>query len=179
MTHDTNPATDEITPELSAKLLNGEITLGQAMGISRANLYEIANVGFQLLRQGKVEEAKEIYRGLVAADPYDSNFHCHLATTLHQSNEFDEALHEYDQALRFNIANIEAFAGRGELQLARGELAEAIKDLTRVLELDPHAQRTATLRARGVLVAVKEAAQRYEQAAKIAKEQTAKESTAS
>src|SRR5207253_5434228 len=104
-----------IPPEIAEKLADGEITVGELVGLTRNTLYAIAEVGYQLLTSGKLEEAKQIYKGLVAADPYDSVFHCHLAATHHKMGELDEALAEYSQALQFNFANIDALAGRGEI----------------------------------------------------------------
>ena len=147
----------QVPPELAARLVGGEIDLAQFVGLSRPQLYAIAEVGYQLYNSGKVEQAREIYRGLVAAAPLDSVFHCHLAASHHRLDNLDEALAEYTAALRFNFANQDALAGRGEIYLQRGRLAEALSDLRAALELDPEGKRPTTLRARAILVAIKEA----------------------
>ena len=146
-------------------MLRGELTLGGFVGLKREVLYQIARVGYQMLLSGKHVEAEQIHLGLVAAAPHDSVFHCHLAAVYHRLGELDRALDEYTEALRFNRANADALAGHGELHLKRGQIAESITDLQAALKLDPHGKRGPTLRARAILLTLKEAAdkQRHKQ----------------
>ena len=147
-----------VPPELAEKLLKGELTLGEFVGLKREVLYQIAQVGYQMLALGNHAEAKQIYLGLVAAAPYDSVFHCHLACVYHQLGDLERALDEYTEALRFNRANADALAGRGELYLRRGQVAESMIDLQAAIECDPQGKRGATIRARAILLTLKEAA---------------------
>jgi tetratricopeptide (TPR) repeat protein len=151
------PEAADVPPELAARLVGGEINLAQFAGLERPTLYAIARLGYQLLESGKPDQAREIYRGLVAADPYDSVFHCHLAAAHQRLGELDEAFAEYTQALRFNVGNAEALAGRGEIHLERGQISEAIKDLSAAVRLDPSGKKNTTLRAGAILVGLKEA----------------------
>ncbi|HEY0078939.1 MAG TPA: tetratricopeptide repeat protein [Pyrinomonadaceae bacterium] len=148
----------DVPPELAAQLVRGEITLAEFTGLSRTTLYAIAEHGYQMFSSGKLEEARTIYRGLVAADPFDSVFRCHLAAANHRLGELDEALNEYTMALRFNVSNVDALVGRGEIHLQRGQLAEALEDLTSAIKLDPQGHLTSTLRAGAILNALKQAA---------------------
>ena len=154
-----------IPPELAERLYEGEITLAEFVGLTRNTLYAIADVGYQMLTSGKLEEAKQIYKGLVAADPYDSVFHCHLAATHHKLGEMDEALEEYTQALQFNYANIDALAGRGEIYFNKGQLTEAVTDLKSAIELDPDGKLASTVRARAVIIAIKEMVDQHQSSA--------------
>ncbi len=158
------PAFD-ISQEGAERLLRGEITLGQFMGLSREKLYEYAAVGYRMIQQGKLDEAKRIYSGLVATEPYDSVFHCHLAAVHHRLGELDQALHHYTESINFNIANTDALAGRGALHLTRGDLGPAVRDLKAVIELDPQGRKASTLRARALLLSLKEAADKHQAAA--------------
>lgn len=156
--HDASPRPGvQVAPELAERLVGGEINLAEFVGLGREQLYAIAQVAYQLYNSGKVEQAREIYRGLVAADPLDSVFHCHLAASHHRLGDLDEAFSEYTAALRFNFANQDALAGRGEIHLQRGSLAEAVSDLRAAVELDAEGKRATTLRARAILIAIKEA----------------------
>lgn len=148
----------DIPPQLAEKFIKGEITLGDFVGLKRDTLYRIAQVGYHLLASGKHDEAKQIYLGLVAADPYDSVFHCHLATVCHRLGDLGRALDEYTEALRFNKANADALAGRGELHLMHGRLPESITDLRAAIKLDPQGKRRSTIRARAILLSLKDAA---------------------
>ena len=139
------------------KVATGQATLAQAVGLTRDQLYSIAGKGYQLLNQGKLDDARMIYEGLVAADPFDSVFHCHLAAVLWRSGNEARAFEEYDAAVRFNIANVDALAGRGELFLLRGEAEKGVEDLSRALEIDPKCSRPSTQRARALLFSIREA----------------------
>ena len=140
--------------EVQEKLATGQITLAEGVGLSKKQLYTIAWRGYQLLNTGRLEEARQIYAGLVAADPYDSVFRCHLAAVLWRLGDTERALEEYEASLRFNIANIDALAGRGELLLQRGEIQRGIEDLRRAVQLDADGVRPASVRARALLMSL-------------------------
>ncbi len=144
--------------EVLEKLATGQITIAEAVGISRRRLYAIAHRGYQLLSTGRLEEARQIYAGLVAADPFDSVFHCHLGAVLFRLGEHDKAFEEYDAAIRLNIANVDALAGRGELYLLKGEVKKGIEDLRAALENDPQGTHPSSLRARALLLSLRQAA---------------------
>lgn len=147
------------TQEAMEKLATGQITLAEFVGLSREQLYEIAEQGYRLLNSGKLEEARQIYAGLVAANPFDSVFHCHLGAVHWRMGDLEKAFEEYDAALRFNRANVDALAGRGELYLAKGEAKKGIADLRSALENDSQGTRPSTVRARALLLSLRNAAQ--------------------
>jgi len=144
--------------ERALGLARGEITLAQYAGLRREELYAIARTAHRLLNGGRLREALTIYRGLAAADPYDSVFRCHLAAALLRTGDAEAALAEFDAALRLNVANGDALSGRGETRLRLGHFSEAVKDLTAAVALDPKAARPSTARALSLLGAVREAA---------------------
>lgn len=139
-------------------LVTGQATIAEAMGIDKRQLYAIAGRGFQMLSSGRLDEARQIYSGLVAADPYDSVFHCHLGATLWRLGEIDDAAHEFDAAIRLNFANVDALAARGEIRLMRGQVKEGVDDLRKSLEFDPRGEHPASIRARGLLLSLREVA---------------------
>ena len=144
--------------EVQEKLATGQITIAEAVGLSRKQLYTMAHRGYQLFNSGKLEEARQIYAGLVAADPYDSVFHCHLGAVLFRMGELEKAFEEYDAAIRLNIANVDALAGRGELYLLKGEVKKGVEDLRAALENDPNGTHPSSIRARALLLSLRQAA---------------------
>lgn len=154
------PGATQRSEQAREKLATGQMTLAEYVGLSREELYKIAQQGYQLMNRGKLDEARQIYSGLIAADPYDSVFHCHLGAVLFRMGEHEKAFEEYDAALRFNIANIDALAGRGELYIMRGEMKKGVEDLRAALENDPQAERPTTQRARALLLSMREAARK-------------------
>lgn len=146
--------------DLKERLAGGEITIAQFAGLGKEQLYEIAKQGYQLFSSGKLEEAEIIYSGLVAADPFDSVFHCHLGAVYFRKSEMDKAFEEYSSAIRLNIGNVDALAARGEIYLQRGELKEGIEDLRKAVEYDTEAKRDSAKRARALLLSLRDAAQK-------------------
>ncbi len=146
--------------EAAERLATGQTTLSEFLGFGREQLYEIAGRAYGLLNSGKLEEARVIYRGLVAADPTDSVFRCHLGAAELRLGRAAEAEVEFDAALRFNRANVDALSGRGEARLRLGRIVEAVEDLRAAVELDPTARRPSTIRARALLVSLRQAARR-------------------
>jgi tetratricopeptide (TPR) repeat protein len=149
-------------PELAERLIAGDITPAQFLGLSQERLYEIATVGHRLLTQGQTQQAMTLFKGLVAASPYDSVFHCNLAAAYAQTERYPEALEAYTQAIQLNIANVDALAGRSELFLRAGLVPEALTDLQAAMQLDPQALRETTQRARTTLALLKKMADEVE-----------------
>lgn len=152
----------KVPPEHIERLISGEITLAQFAGLSQSALYRIASIAYQLLEAGKAEKALPLYKGLVAASPLDSVFHCHLGATYYALKELDKAFEHYSSALRFNKANVDALAGRGELYLHRRQLLEAAADFRAAIEADPKARSRSTQRAREALALLLRAAEKAE-----------------
>ena len=142
--------------DLSARLLRGEVIFADVFGLDRTALYQIANIGFSLLNSGKLTEAKQIYEGLVAADPYDSVFHCHLGAAHHRLGELNQAFEQYEAAIQLNHANGDALVGRGEIHLVRGEVVKGVSDLKSAVVFDREGIRPSTARAHNLLLAVKQ-----------------------
>jgi len=141
--------------EAAERLATGQATLSEFLGLGRGRLYEIAGRAYGLMNSGKLEEALVIYRELVAADPTDSVFRCHLGAAELRRGRAAEAEVEFAAALRFNRANVDALSGRGEARLRLGRIGEAVEDLRAALELDPQARRPSALRARALLLSLR------------------------
>jgi tetratricopeptide (TPR) repeat protein len=147
-----------VPPELAERLVKGEITLGEFFGLSPNVLYGIAKIAYQLLNTGRVDAALDIYKGLVAASPYDSVFHCHLAACYYTRENYDLAMKHFERSLEINLSNVDALVGRGELQLRKGKIPEALADWKKAIDLDPEAKRASTKRARSNILMLKEMA---------------------
>lgn len=144
------------------KLALGEITPAQFLGMSKDELYKLATLGHEMFKSGQIQGSLEIFEGLVAASPYDSVFHCHLAASYARMERFEEAKKSYTRSLELNIANVDALVGRGELYLRESKLPEALKDIQQALKLDPQATRDTTKRARATLLALQRMAESEE-----------------
>lgn len=148
--------------ERGQRLISGSLTPAQYLGITQAQLYKLATQGHGMLVRGQTQAAIDIFKGLVAASPYDSVFHCHLASAYAQAERYAESMEAYTRALQLNIANVDALSGRSELLLREGRLAEALQDIQAALRLDPTAQRESTQRARSTLMVLQQMAEAAE-----------------
>ena len=143
-------------PHLMQAFLAGRITLGDLEGITKQEQYQMAEIGHSYLGQGKLPEAKVVFEGLLALDPYDAYFNMALASIAQQVHRNEDARRLYDRALEINPYSPTAYANRGELQVMQGQLQGGVEDLVRALELDPRMKEPATERARATLMVLRE-----------------------
>ncbi len=129
----------------------GQITLGDLEGISKAQQYDMAKVGYAALVAGKLDTAKTVFEGLLALDPFDVYFLSALGSVAQQKNDLDEAERRYSRALEINPFSPFALAHRGEVRLMKGELEGGVDDLLRALEEDPAGRDPGVQRARATL----------------------------
>lgn len=129
----------------------GQITLGDLEGISKAQQYEMAKVGYAALVAGKLDTAKTVFEGLLALDPFDVYFLSALGSVAQQRNELEEAERRYGRALEINPYSPFALAHRGEVRLMQGRVEEAVDDLLRAIEEDPAGRDPGVQRARATL----------------------------
>ncbi len=147
------------------KLVRGESTLAEFVGLDKAKQYEIAMKGYKLMEIGRLEEAEKIYKGLVAADPYDSVFHCQLGAILFKTGRYEEAMSSYDSSIELNKANVDALAARGEIHLMNQEFEAGIEDLQKSVEIDPRGSKQSSIRARAILLSLRDAVEKRQSAA--------------
>jgi len=146
-----------IREEYITRFMMGDITASDMMGLTRDELYMIAKRGYELMEQGKLDQANQVYEGLVYLDPYDPYFYTVLGSIRQQQEDLDGALQLYEQALKMQPWNINALTNRGEIRFKQGHLTDAFQDFQRVIELDPDDKNRSTLRAKAIVLALKEA----------------------
>ena len=134
----------------------GEITLGGLEGIEKAAQYKMAETEVQLLQQGKLDDAKKVFEGLLTLDPRDAYFHMVLGSIAQRRNQFEDAEKHYSRSLRINPYSPSALANRGEVRIELGRLIEGLEDLKQAAKEDPGAREAATQRARALIPVVQE-----------------------
>lgn len=162
MSSDSSSSSDpkaQLEQEAAEKLIRGQMTLGEFLGMPREVLYRWAETGHQLLQAGSTQQAMQIFQGLVAASPFDAVFHCQLAATYMTLEQYDEAFESFEQALRLNAAHVDALVGRGEIHLRRGNVPAGLADFAKAVEQDPELKRRSTQRARSMLLVLKQQAE--------------------
>jgi tetratricopeptide (TPR) repeat protein len=139
-----------------AKFLMGQMTLGDLEGITKQQQYQIAEIGHAYLTSAKLDEAKKVFEGLLALDPFDAYFHMALASIAQQTNDLEEAEKRYTRALEINPFSPTGHANRGEVRVMAGRLEEGAADLVKAVQLDPEMKEPATVRAKATIRVLKE-----------------------
>lgn len=163
---------EEIEEAIKGFLL-GDLTLAQLEGLTAEDLYGMADVGYDLLEEGRLEDARKIFEGLNVYNPFDPYFHSVLASIYQKQDMPDEALRHYESAVELFPEDIHSWTNAGELMLelsakyadenedvSQKLFHEALCALERAVELDPAGENAASLRARaliGVVVSAFEA----------------------
>ena len=108
----------EIEEAVGAFML-GDITLAQLEGISAEEMYAIADVGYDLLEEGKIDDAQKIFEGLNAYNPMDSYFHNALGSIYQRQERLNDAILHFASAVELYAEDISAWTNLGECLLNR------------------------------------------------------------
>jgi tetratricopeptide (TPR) repeat protein len=148
--------TVEIPKELAARFAAGQLTIAELVRLTPEAQRQVAMVGYNYLQTGNAHKALDIYQGLVAASPGNAVFHTHLGATLVALEEYERAFQHFDEAVRLDPANVDALAGRGELNLRRQKMKEAIQDLAECVKADGGKHAPSAVRAAQMLMMLNE-----------------------
>ena len=150
---------EETQPELNEEALKafieGKATLGEVYGVDKESQYKVAELGYNLMTQGKLSEAKAIFEGLVAMDPKDTYFLTACGAAAQREEDLEDANKWYDLALEVDSKSAVALANRGEIKLIQGNIDEAISDLSAAIQADAEGTQPSTQRAAGLLQELK------------------------
>ena len=103
---------------------------------------------WQLLAQGKRDQAVTLLRDLIHADPRNADARLLLGSVLMESGERSESIAQLSEAVRLLPKSAEAHNALGEAYNAFGETSAARPEFERAVELDPrHAQAHVNLAA--------------------------------
>ncbi|MBN2359015.1 MAG: tetratricopeptide repeat protein [Deltaproteobacteria bacterium] len=122
---------------LVTRWAKGEITLKQIKGYTDDELYAIAHQGYFFLMQGKNEDARTIFEGLVAIDPQNAYYYRALGVIYHKLGDAERAIRQFTYATRVAPRAPSAYVNRAEVYVATGRRADALRDLGYALSLVP------------------------------------------
>ncbi len=159
--------TEEELEEAVKGFLLGDITLAQLEGLSAEELYQVADMGYNLMEEGKLEDARKIFEGLYCYNPFDSYFHSALGAIYQRQGQLESSFDHYLSSVELYDEDIQTWTNLGEVALelstvlaqsgdndrAAEMFVTAADALTRAVELDPNDEHPAGTRAR-VLVQV-------------------------
>jgi Flp pilus assembly protein TadD len=143
--------TRNVSPEVARQVLKGEKPLSTLLGVSEADVLQLANFGHDLWRQGRYEDAAKVFQGIVALDENIYYGHAGLGLASMKMERYEaaethlakaHALAPHDSSVAVNLA---------EALLHLGKLPEAIAAMQRAIEAGGGADPGA-LRAKAILV---------------------------
>lgn len=175
ITEDETCSIEELEEAIQG-FIEGDLTLAQLEGLTAEDLYGIADMGYDLLSEGKLDDAQTIFEGLYVYNPFDAYFHAALGSVYHRKGMLEEALNHYESAVQLYPEDIHSWTNAAEAMIERsaqlakdgqGEqaqdlFAEAVGALQAAISLDPEGENAAGLRARALVAAtasIAEAAQ--------------------
>lgn len=142
-----------VTPENMNRFVRGELTWAQVTGVSMEQAYAMAELGYNLFNQGKFEDARKIFEGLIVLNPFDGYFHAMLGAVFARQNKPEEALRAFNIAAGLEPKDSQVFVNRAEIYLRTGKFEEALSDLRQAIEIDPEGNNPAVIRARAMAAA--------------------------
>lgn len=106
-------------------------------GLTPQQISEMSLFGHQLFEQGRLEEARVIFEGLVGVEVKDPFPYTMLGTIFLAFGDHDRALALFEAALTLDPEEIAALVYRGEIRLNRGKLKLALADLSQAAQMGP------------------------------------------
>lgn len=126
--------TSDNTAKSLALWAEGKLTLREIKNYSEEELYAISHIGYFFLMQGKNEEARTLFEGLVAVDPRNDYYYRALGVIFQKLGEDERAIKQYTYAIRINSTSPYAYVNRAEIYLSMSQFEQAEVDLRDALE---------------------------------------------
>ncbi|MCW5964410.1 MAG: tetratricopeptide repeat protein [Bryobacterales bacterium] len=134
-----------------ADVIAGEQPLNVFLGLSQEQIQAFAALGFSSYQQGRTDEAREIFEGLIALDSTSYFGWAGLGAIELTEDNLEAAEQSLLSAVQRNGTDTTVLANLGEVYLRKGEAAKATGYLQKALALDPDGLDPATNRARAIL----------------------------
>ena len=117
---------------------------------ARGEVAVLASAARHYADHGRLEEARDVFAGLIELEPGAPYLHTGLGCVLMRLGCAGEALECFRTALRLDVKDVAALAYAGELSLAQGDEASGLGYLDQAIALDPGGGNPWALRARSV-----------------------------
>jgi tetratricopeptide (TPR) repeat protein len=145
------PQNAQATQQLLARWAAGKVTLKELKGYTDDELFAIAHTGYFFLMQGKNQEAKTLFEGLVAIDPRNDYYYRALGVIFHKLGDAERAIKQFSYAIQVNPKSAAAWVNRAEVHLSQGKSADAGNDLRKALEVVTPREPQLARKARALL----------------------------
>jgi tetratricopeptide (TPR) repeat protein len=121
---------------------NGEALFSHAVAVTEHNSIALAllqnDLGANLYRQGRLDEAIDHYEQAIRLNPQYELAQNNFGIALASQGRYDEAIRHYSIALDIWPKYASAHINFGDALVAKGQIEEAILHYRQALQLDPH-----------------------------------------
>lgn len=146
----------QLTPQVARQVLKGEVPLRTLLGVSPQRLLQMAAEGHELWKQGRRQDARQMFQALVAVDDSLYYGHAGLGLAAMQEEDFTAAHKHLSRALELEPADASVAVNLGEVLLRLGQLPEAVAMMETAVKLDPTAKHPGAKRAAAILAGIGE-----------------------
>ncbi|PYX43171.1 MAG: hypothetical protein DMG81_00175 [Acidobacteria bacterium] len=140
------------TPNAAQRLIDGA-SLNQILGVTPAQEQSLAVIGFNFYRQGKMNEAETVFKGLTALDEHSYYGYAGLGAVAlaKRPPDLKTAYENLSKAVALNPNDPSVQANLGETLLRAGKLEDAKGPLEKAFQLDPGHNDAGANRARALV----------------------------
>lgn len=122
--------------ETVQKFLSGEITWAEVRHVPRALLKQIARVAYFKYKEGDLNLAEILFKGLAIVDHHNWYYRAALGTIFQKQQQFDQAIEEYNLVLQIEPNEVTSLVNRGICYAKLKDFDAALEDLSAVSQLD-------------------------------------------
>mgnify|MGYP001766412261 CR=1 FL=1 len=125
-------------PELEKKLilvLEGKKQLAELLGLDATQMRLLAELAFLFFEEGRYDEARLIFEGLLALDLNNDYYSRALGAVHHRLGNYEMAVRYYLRAIKIDENAPEAQASLGEAYLMQGDRDRALAQLEKAEKL--------------------------------------------
>ena len=116
---------------------NDETLWTHTLACTTDNGVASSNLGADLLRKGRVDEAIDFYQKGLQTEPNNADSHNNFGIALLQKGRMDEAMSHFQRALEINPGNASAHLNLGSALRRKGRMDEAISQYQKALQIEP------------------------------------------
>ncbi len=133
------------------QVINGTLPLNTFFGLGEDQIQAIAALGYLNYQQGRIDDARQLFEGLVALDATNYFGYAGLGAIALSQNDLDAAETHLRDAASRNPKDPTVLANLGETLLRQTKTEEAAGFFKCALDLDPNHADPGANRARAIL----------------------------
>lgn len=157
------PVVKKFVTELLHAFADREISLADLVRLDRKKIRQVAEMGYVKLKNGRYDEARQIFEVLTFLDHKNYFHRLALASAYQKLKKGVDAVFQYGETMKLDPRNINALVNRGEIFLRGKNYRRAAEDFREAILLDKAGKDLFANRARSLVIAIKRSLERDKQ----------------